>query len=103
MRRWRRPKRVHRHAEDRPGKSRGGVRSARPRHPPGGLAGDSARQLARCALSSNRTILTLPAENDVRVVEDPVFNRQTTLAAITARASSSATQAYYYVTPGRTA
>jgi uncharacterized protein (DUF885 family) len=46
-------------------------------------------------------LVTLPAENDVRVVETPAFDRQTTLAAMNTPGAFEkvATQAYYYVTP----
>ncbi|HEX3468610.1 MAG TPA: DUF885 domain-containing protein, partial [Candidatus Elarobacter sp.] len=46
-------------------------------------------------------LVTLPAENDVHVVETPTFDRQTTLAAMNTPGAFEkvATQAYYYVTP----
>ena len=46
-------------------------------------------------------LVTLPSENDVRVVETPAFDRQTTLAAMNTPGAFEkvATQAYYYVTP----
>jgi len=46
-------------------------------------------------------LVTLPAENDVHVVETPIFDRQTTLAAMNTPGAFEkvATQAYYYVTP----
>jgi uncharacterized protein (DUF885 family) len=53
------------------------------------------------AFVESHDLVTLPAENDVRVVETPSFNRQTTLAAMNTPGAfeTVATQAYYYVTP----
>jgi uncharacterized protein (DUF885 family) len=53
------------------------------------------------AFVESHDLVTLPAENDVRVVETPTFNRQTTLAAMNTPGAfeTVATQAYYYVTP----
>ena len=69
--------------------------------------GDDLLAAAQHELAALRTfveshhLLTLPAENDVHVVETPVFNRQTTLAAMNTPGAFEkvATQAYYYVTP----
>jgi uncharacterized protein (DUF885 family) len=46
-------------------------------------------------------LVTLAPENDVHVVETPIFDRQTTLAAMNTPGAFEkvATQAYYYVTP----
>ncbi len=66
------------------------------------LLSTAQQQLAslRAFVESHR-LMTLPAENDVRVVETPTFNRQTTLAAMNTPGAfeTVATQAYYYVTP----
>jgi uncharacterized protein (DUF885 family) len=72
-------------------------------HPaPEDLLATAQRELAvlREFVTAHR-LVTLPAENDVHVVETPVFDRQTTLAAMNTPGAFErvATQAYYYVTP----
>ena len=72
-------------------------------HPaPDDLVPTAQRELAALrAFVESHHLVTLPAENDVRVVDTPVFNRQTTLAAMNTPGAFEkiATQAYYYVTP----
>jgi uncharacterized protein (DUF885 family) len=72
-------------------------------HPPAAdLLQTAQRELASLrAFVESRHLVTLPAENDVQLVETPVFNRQTTLAAMNTPGAFEkvATQAYYYVTP----
>ncbi|MFN2459623.1 MAG: DUF885 domain-containing protein [Candidatus Velthaea sp.] len=60
------------------------------------------RELASLrAFVESHHLVTLPAENDVRVAETPVFDRQTSLASMNTPGAfeTVATQAYYYVTP----
>jgi len=66
------------------------------------LLPEAARELAdlRSFVIAHH-LVTLPPENDVHVVETPIFDRQTTLAANSTPGAFEhvATQAYYYVTP----
>lgn len=72
-------------------------------HPaPADLLSTAQTELASLrAFVESHQLVTLPAENDVRVVETPAFDRQTTLAAMNTPGAFEkvATQAYYYVTP----
>lgn len=66
------------------------------------LLPEAARELAdlRSFVIAHH-LVTLSPENDVHVVETPIFDRQTTLAANSTPGAFErvATQAYYYVTP----